>query len=1119
MRASDLEYAASLLRDDKVAVDELRVLLNRWLDTSKVDFDVFVQRSNSHPESTYRTETHSLQDPAETTEHWSRPHAGASYSTWPDTTGKGTEIPKDRFAAERFGARYSKLHHHASGGLGNVYLAHDREVNRPVAFKEMKSQFVGDDSSRTQFILEAQITGGLQHPGIVPIYGLGIRPDGSPYYAMRFITGESLDVAIKRFHEIGNERSAPLLKLNQGDRMLDLRQLLSRFVSVCQAMAYAHSRGIVHRDLKPMNIMLGRYSETLVIDWGLARMASQASEGLNLDLDTPLKASFAGGSGKAFEISGTPAFMSPEQARGNVSSIGPASDIYSLGATLYSILVGHAPFPESEPVQKKLERVVRSDFRPPIALVKDIPPALNAIVMHAMAPQPENRYANAEMLANDIERWLGDEAVSVYRGTALERTSRWARKNRIKVSLGAGAILASLAASLVTVVLLTQEQSRTEKQRVRADSMFRQARQAVDDYLIRVVDSDRLKSKSLEPVRLSLLQDGLEYYERFLDNSSMAPELATSRAEALLSTASIRKEMGAWGSAIEQFEIAFQACEAVFRDAAPSSELIDKYAKAHVDLAEIYVSSPNTRELSKSSLEKARSIYEGPKAVDPASRAAGLARVHTVLGRWFKESDAGQVLDHLKQSVTHRTEQLRLQQDSTVKSLLAQSQFDYAIALSEARRWTDAIDYFSQARAIWLELQNEDAFRDSAVEASAALAHELAILEMNIGAMETAQRESELALRERSRLVFQLNNQHLAPLAQTMNDHGLRLLSTPEGLESGRELIRRALWLRKELLAWSPSNHIELSRFLESVNNLASHYLDLEDTKAADDILSMAQSRLENTPVEVLSLPSVVKYTSTTDRIRARCRYIQEDLPGFEDSIRAAINKLTAIVQADPNNHEFLLTLMLTYGDQGNLLLDADKSSDAYQAFLEAEELGRRLTELSPEDPKAKVNYAGCLLSTAVAQRSSEGDVPMVGNRLRTSLRLTREVSSTASHLPEIQPFLLMEILQAISYFEAIGELSSSMDFLLECVQDRCMGNAEIIELASALAESVETSIGREAVSKEEREKLLAGIVQMLRIAKERGELPPSYRTASIFNLVSNREDFRQLFDETTVQQ
>jgi serine/threonine protein kinase len=158
------------------------------------------------------------------------------------------------------GPRFHSLRLLASGGLGDVFVAFDEELQREVALKVIQERHANNPQARLRFIREAEITGKLEHPGIVPVYGLSQLSDGRPFYVMRLVRGQSLKEAIEYFHN-------PL-----AERKFGLRRLLRRFLDVCDTVAYAHSRGILHRDLKPENVMLGQYGGTLVLDWGSASL-------------------------------------------------------------------------------------------------------------------------------------------------------------------------------------------------------------------------------------------------------------------------------------------------------------------------------------------------------------------------------------------------------------------------------------------------------------------------------------------------------------------------------------------------------------------------------------------------------------------------------------------------------------------------------------------------------------------------------------------------------------------------------------------------------------------------------------------------------------------------------
>ncbi len=246
--------------------------------------------------------------------------------------------------------------------------------------------------------------------------------EGQTGYAMRFIQGETLREAIQRLHQTGQDTP---------EHRLGLRQLLNRFIAVCNTVAYAHSRGIIHRDLKPANIMLGPYGETVIVDWGLAKQLHKGTgrpgdkeiDEDSVSVSDPPERTQAG------QVLGTPAYMSPEQAAGRWEDVGPASDLYSLGATLYTLLTGQAPFGnEAEPAL--LEKIQQGVFPRPRQRQAGVPAALEAVCLKAMARRPEERYVTPLELAADVERWLADEPVSAYPEGYLARGCRWMRRHR-----------------------------------------------------------------------------------------------------------------------------------------------------------------------------------------------------------------------------------------------------------------------------------------------------------------------------------------------------------------------------------------------------------------------------------------------------------------------------------------------------------------------------------------------------------------------------------------------------------------------------------------------------------------------------------------------------------------
>jgi serine/threonine-protein kinase len=425
------------------------------------------------------------------------------------------------------GTRFRILRPHAKGGLGEVFVALDTELNRDVALKEIQDQFADDPRYRARFEFEAEVTGGLEHPGIVPVYGLGTYADGRPFYAMRFIRGNSLKEAIARFHADGAVQRAP------GGRTLALQKLLLRFLDVCNAVSYAHSRGVLHRDLKPANIMLGDYGETLVVDWGLAKAV-----GHHLEPAVPLQTegTLRPESGSELQPTvvgqrlGTPGYMPPEQAAGRLDELGAPSDVYSLGATLYALLTGRPPFTEPD-LLTLLRQVKQGEFPRPRQVRSWIDPALEAVCLKAMSRRLQDRYASPKTLADEIEHWLADEPVSAYREPFSVRARRWMQRHRTATTAGLLAGLVLLGALGVGYRRETIYAANLAKENRRAEDREALAIDAVRKFRDAVVTNPDLKNRAdLKPLREALLKEPLNFFRTLRDQMQSADH---TRPEAL----------------------------------------------------------------------------------------------------------------------------------------------------------------------------------------------------------------------------------------------------------------------------------------------------------------------------------------------------------------------------------------------------------------------------------------------------------------------------------------------------------------------------------------------------------------------------------------------------------
>ena len=341
--------------------------------------------------------------------------------------------------------RYEIVNEHGRGGFGAVWRARDTKLGRRIAVKQLGQRLAHDAESRRRFISEARVTARLEHPGIVPVYDISNVQEDHAYYTMRLIQGRTLAEAIA---------DAAQLDVNSDEYRLRRRKLLQSFVDACRTIEYAHAQGVVHRDLKPQNIIVGDYGETILLDWGLASVIDQPEdpeENAPLATDPDVLTAAESVQTLRGNALGTPAYMPPEQARGDLENVGFHSDIYSLGASLYHLATGQIPFTDGS-LAELMDRVKTGQLPSADAINPSVEKPLAAIISRAMATEPTDRYRNVAGLVDDLQRFLADQPVSAYRDPWWARMARKIRQHPTATAvLGISTLFVVLAVAVAWI--------------------------------------------------------------------------------------------------------------------------------------------------------------------------------------------------------------------------------------------------------------------------------------------------------------------------------------------------------------------------------------------------------------------------------------------------------------------------------------------------------------------------------------------------------------------------------------------------------------------------------------------------------------------------------------------
>lgn len=479
-----------------------------------------------------------------------------------DAAKKASDAKRDELShGQHSSERYKVLHEIARGGMGAVLEVHDSDLDRRVAMKVLlrdtrRSETDSGNPMETgpvnRFIAEAQLTGSLEHPNIVPVHELGLDSEGRVYFTMKRVKGRSLRQILDKL------RQGHALTMNQ----FPLGRLLTILLKICDAIELAHSRRILHRDLKPENIMVGEFGEVLVMDWGLAKQVDISTQTLPdsdstkakipshvFRLETSLGATDSSEVTREGTVSGTPAYMSPEQAAGKVGEMSERTDIFCLGAMLYEMLCLCPPFLAARMIEaldqarehkllaprQKLESVLRDERLKKafgadgIARARKHPAELVAIAMHAMDKEKMRRYHSVADFKKDIENYLSDQPVTAYRDNPIKAIGKWARRNPTRASVATLAVIFLLMGGMIAIGAMAKVESdraeqsekirlaQTEKTEEVQRRLEAEARERREAQRAAKIDKERADAERREKERVQRRQEAFVPYSQAAD--------------------------------------------------------------------------------------------------------------------------------------------------------------------------------------------------------------------------------------------------------------------------------------------------------------------------------------------------------------------------------------------------------------------------------------------------------------------------------------------------------------------------------------------------------------------------------------------------------------------------
>jgi serine/threonine protein kinase len=903
--------------------------------------------------------------------------------------------------------RYTLTHLHAKGGMGRVWLARDGSIGRQIALKDLRPDQADNSVVCSRFLYEARITAQLEHPGIVPVYEVG--QGEVPYYTMRFVKGRTLSEAIRAYHKKRAARAAG---------SVDLVALLSSFVAVCHAVAYAHSRGVIHRDIKGQNVVLGDFGEVIVLDWGLAkRVGSDQSGGDGQDAPPPVAEPAPGspspaallasglasgdttippesdstdpgtgcrsgqGSGapsasangsmaivdhgsdlrsstgrKAVsresgagpdgtmqgQLLGTPAYMAPEQARGEHDRVDERTDIYGLGAILYELLTGVPPF--TGPKSAEIIRRVKSEAPvPPREIVPEVAAAIQCICLKALSKDPAGRYATAIDLAREVQRYVADEPVDAYPEPWTSKLLRWARRHKVAVSTAAGLLATTTVALGIGAVLIARERNEAEAQ-------GQQARAAVQ-MLTEVADLGF--DEQLDPMQKKFLEKALAYYENFTSRAAGSTAVKLEHGRAYQQMGDIERKLGRLADSEKSYHRALGLLEPLAAGPGAGHDVKRSLARTRTLLGDLLVRRGadvgQSEVLYKQALAAQQVLADSQKA--PASTTEDRLR----LGQTLKsQGDLFRLNGHFTQArrVFDRAITV-LERAHAAEPEGAEIRNELALAV-DARGWVnretgdfaaaekDFLRSFDLLEKLVAEFPTVPRHR----EVLAKVCNSLGMLENDTGRVA----EAELHLRRQVPLARRLAEDfpdrpdYRTILGRALSNLGMALFESGRSAES-EPILREAIDLNTPIMQRSPDD-VQVRFYLAaSHHNLGEALMRQGNAEAA--IAQFQKARAINEAMMKVS-PDKPRYRSflgsNLDSLALALNALNQ--PKVEETFAAANAIFDRLIAEHPENIDYRIRHARCLRNQGGILHLAGRAKQAEPIYRKA------LAVLNSTDPK-----------------------------------------------------------------------------------------------------------------------------------------------------------------------